>query len=280
MKVFRNLLKYLIVFAFLFSQSLVFSKDLTLQKALVYQGDEKITGFYMSEKLDGIRGYWDGEKLLTRSGKLINTPKWFIENFPPFELDGELWSKRNDFEFIQSAVLKKIPTDSWEKITYNIFEVPNTKGDFSKRLEKANKWFETNPNKNVKIIPQIICTGKDHLNGFLKKIESKGGEGVILKDPSQNYHNGKIPYILKVKNFSKMEGIVIGINKGKGKYKNMMGSLKIKLDNGIIFNLGSGFSDLERANPPKINSRVVFKHYGFTKNKIPKFPSFLDLKKE
>jgi DNA ligase-1 len=272
-----NCLIILILFLF---QTPGFSSSSQLQKAFVYKGDEKIKGFYMSEKLDGIRGYWDGTKLLTRKGNIINAPKWFIKNFPPFELDGELWSKRKDFEFIQSTVLKKTPDKSWEKITYNIFEVPNQKGNFPKRLEKARIWFKNNPNINVKIITQTVCAGKNHLDEFLKEIESKGGEGVIIKDPAQEYNKDKIPYVLKVKNYSDMEGIVIAVNKGKGKYENMMGSLTIKLENGITFNLGSGFSDFERADPPKINSIVTFKYYGFTKNKIPRFPSFLHVRKD
>jgi DNA ligase-1 len=279
----KILLKHLngliILIVFLF-QTPGFSSSSQLQKAFVYKGDEKIQGFYMSEKLDGIRGYWDGKHLLTRKGNIINAPKWFIKNFPPFELDGELWSKRNNFEFIQSTVLKKTPDKSWEKITYNIFEVPNQKGNFPKRLEKARIWFKNNPNNHVNIIPQAACTGKDHLDEFLKEIESKGGEGVIIKDPAQEYNKDKIPYVLKVKNYSDMEGIVIAVNKGKGKYENMMGSLTIKLENGITFNLGSGFSDFERADPPKINSIVTFKYYGFTKNKIPRFPSFLHVRKD
>jgi DNA ligase-1 len=272
-----NCLIILILFLF---QTPGFSSSSQLQKAFVYKGDEKIKGFYMSEKLDGIRGYWDGTKLLTRKGNIINAPKWFIKNFPPFELDGELWSKRKDFEFIQSTVLKKTPDKSWEKITYNIFEVPNQKGNFPKRLEKARIWFKNNSNNHVNIIPQTVCTGKDHLDEFLKEIESKGGEGVIIKDPSQEYNKDKTPYVLKVKNYSDMEGIVIAVNEGKGKYENMMGSLTIKLENGITFNLGSGFSDFERADPPKINSIVIFKYYGFTKNKIPRFPSFLHIRKD
>lgn len=280
MQFFLNPAKYLIVFMIFLSQTYAFSSSSQLQKAFVYKGDEKIKDFYMSEKLDGIRGYWDGKNLLTRKGNLINAPKWFVKNFPPFELDGELWSKRNNFEFIQSTVLKKTPDKSWEKITYNIFEVPNQKGNFPKRLEKAKIWFKTNPNKHVKIIPQKVCTGKKHLEKFLKEIESKGGEGVIIKDPAREYDNGKTPFVLKVKNYSDMEGIVIAVNEGNGKYENMMGSLTIKLENGITFNLGSGFSDSERADPPKINSIVTFKYYGFTKNKIPRFPSFLHVRKD
>ncbi len=265
---------------FLFSSTPVFSSKVLLQNARVYNGDEEITNWFMSEKLDGIRGYWNGKKLLTRKGKVINTPEWFIQNFPPFALDGELWSDRKSYEFIQSAVLDKHPSDSWKKITYNIFEVPYCEGDFSSRLKKAEKWFIENQNDHVKIIPQIICNGKEHLQKFLSMVESKGGEGVIIKDPAQKYHTGRTPHVLKVKNFSDMEGVVTGINQGSGKYKNMMGSLTVKLKNNVFFKIGTGFSDLERKNPPKINSTVTFKYYGFTKNGIPRFASFLHVRKD
>lgn len=280
MKNLRFNLKNIFLVILLFSPSPLLSKDLPLQKPVVYCGEENIQGWYMSEKLDGIRGYWNGKQLLTRKGNIINAPKWFTNNFPPFELDGELWSKRNNFEFIQSTVLKKTATDSWKKITYNIFEVPNQKGEFKQRLKKAESWFKSNKNSHVKIIPQIVCKGKKDLDEFLNSIESMGGEGVIIKDPHKPYHTGKKPFILKYKSFKAMEGIVISINKGKGKYKNMMGSLGIKLENGVTFNLGTGFSDLERKNPPKLNSTIRFKYYGFTKNKIPKFPSFLHVREK
>ena len=91
----------------------------------------------MSEKLDGVRGYWDGTHLQTRKGRLLHPPAWFIQNLPPFELDGELWSKREDFEFIQSTVMDQTPGEGWKKITYNVFEVPNSQGDFYSRLSRA-----------------------------------------------------------------------------------------------------------------------------------------------
>jgi len=33
----------------------------------------------MSEKLDGICAYWDGKELLSRGGKVIHAPKWFLK---------------------------------------------------------------------------------------------------------------------------------------------------------------------------------------------------------
>ena len=225
----------------------------------------------MSEKLDGIRGIWDGKHLYTKNGNLIHTPKFFTKDFPPFALDGELWTKRSNFENIQSIVLDHKPSDKWKVLTYNVFEVPFAKGDFLTRLEKV----KTFKGKYLKVIKQIKCKNKIHLNKFLKEIESKGGEGIVIKNPDLDYFIGRSSQILKVKSFRDMEGEVIGYNKGKGKYKRLVGSLKIKLKNGVVFNLGSGLNDEKRKNPPPLGSMVTFKYYGFTKYKKPKFAVFL-----
>ena len=234
----------------------------------------------MSEKLDGIRGYWDGNRMYTRKGIPLHPPTWFIKNFPPFPLDGELWSKRGDFEFIQTVVMDQIPGEEWKQITYNIFEVPNEKGDFFSRLNKAHTWFETHKNSYARIIPQVLIKEKSNMETFLKKIESMDGEGVIIKNPDMPYHTGRSPHILKIKNFQDMEGVVVGINKGKGKYKNIMGSITVTLENGTTFKLGTGFTDKVRHAPPQPGSTVTFKYYGLTKNGIPKFASFLRVRQD
>jgi DNA ligase-1 len=247
---------------------------LQIQKPKVYD-DQNISGWYMSEKLDGIRAYWDGKQFLTKNGNRLHPPKKFIINFPPFALDGELWSKRDDFEFIQQTVLDSVPSNDWKKITYNIFEVPDSKGDFLNRLDKAKKWFEKHPNKYVNIIKQIKCKNENHLNTYLEEVIALKGEGVIIKDASLKYHTGRSPHILKVKKAQDMEGVVIGYNLKEDK---TLKSLQIQLSNGIIFNLGSGFSKIQRIAPPKIGSTVTFKYYGYTKKGKPKFASFLRIR--
>jgi DNA ligase 1 len=69
---------------------------------------------------------------------------------------------------------------------------------------------------------------------------------------------------------------VIGHNYKDKKFK----SLIVKQKNEIIFNLGGGFSDKERLNPPRIGDKVTYKYYGFTKYGKPKFASFLRVRKE
>jgi DNA ligase-1 len=131
--------------------------------------DQNISGWVMSEKLDGIRGYWNGKKLISRGGKIIHAPKWFTKNFPPFEIDGELWTKRGDFNNISSIIRDKTPSSEWRKVTYNIFEVPNAKGNLFERLAKV-KPYES---KIIKIIPQYKIHSKKEMYKFLKEVKKK-----------------------------------------------------------------------------------------------------------
>ncbi len=249
-----------------------------LQKAKIYdKSKHNITNWYMSEKLDGIRAYWNGKEFISKNGNKIYAPDWFIKDFPNFELDGELWSKRDDFENIQNIVLDINPTSKWNEITYNIFEVPNTEGNFDKRLEKIKSWLDKNPNNFIKIIPQKICKNDSELNNYLKELIDKKAEGLIVKNPELDYFTGRSENILKVKKFYDDEALVIGLNYSKD---NKFKSLKLKLENGVIFNLGGGFSDKQRENPPKIGDIVTFKYYDLTKNNKPKFASFLRVRKK
>ena len=249
---------------------------LNLEKPKTYSNQE-ISGWFMSEKLDGIRAFWDGKNLLTKNGNIIYAPKYLTKNFPDFSLDGELWTKRNDFENIQNIVLDQKPSLQWSQITYNIFEVPSSKGDFGQRLERAKEWFKNNPNEKVNIIKQLKCKNSKHLENYLEEIVLLKGEGVIIKNPYLSYINKRSSNSLKVKKFYDTEGKVININYNSD---SNMKSLVLKLENGIVFNLGNGFTKENRINYPKIGETVTFKYYGLTKYKKPKFASFLRVRKK
>ncbi|MBD3841910.1 MAG: DNA ligase [Campylobacterales bacterium] len=256
-----------------------FADALTLQKAKNYE-DQNISGWMMSEKLDGIRAFWDGKKLLSRQAKEIKAPEWFVKNLPPFALDGELWSKRGDFENIQSIVMSQDSHARWQEITYNIFEVPRADGNFTARLAKAKAYIAKHQLRHVKIIHQHRCQDEKHLNQFLESITSLGGEGVIVKDGSADYFEGRSDLVLKVKKAEDMEAEVIGYKEGRGKYQGLLGSLKVRLANGVEFFIGSGLSDEVRANPPKIGEIVTFRYFGFTKEGRPKFASFMRVRRD
>ena len=233
--------------------------------------DQNITGWVMSEKLDGVRVYWDGSHLISRGGKIIHAPKWFTKNYPPFEIDGELWTKRGDFENISSIVRDKIPSKEWEEVKHYIFEMPNAKGDLFDRLKKLKPY----EGKTIRVIKQIPIKGKTHLDLFLEEIEAKGGEGLVVRDPNARYINKRTSKALKVKTFQDAECKVLGYTKGKGKYKDVIGAIQCQLDNGTQFKIGTGLSDAERANPPKIGEMVTFQYQKFTKYGKPRFPVYL-----
>ncbi|MCJ7765466.1 MAG: DNA ligase [Thiovulaceae bacterium] len=260
---------------FIFLLTLSASQLPPLQHARTYS-DQNISGWVMSEKLDGIRGYWDGENIYTKHGKRLFVPLGFTKNFPPFALDGELWSRRSDFEAIQSKVLQH--HGSWEGISYNIFEVPYAEGPFLARIDKAREWFLNHPNPAVRIIPQYSCRGSAHLERFLDEVVAEGGEGVMVKNPDLPYISGRTSAILKVKRVQDMEGRVVAVNLHK--QSGTMRSLVLELANGIRFSLGNGFTDHQRENPLPPGTLITFRYYGFTKYGKPKFASFMRIREE
>jgi len=233
--------------------------------------DQNISGWVMSEKLDGIRAYWDGKKLLSRGGHVIHAPKWFLKGYPPFAIDGELWSKRGEFEKISSIVRDRIPSEAWREIKHYIFEVPDVSGNLYVRLEKLTPYVS----ERLKLVEQKKIVSKEQLKAFLQDVEAQGGEGVVVRDPNAPYIAKRTSKALKVKSFLDDECEVVGYIKGKGKYEGAVGALQCRLCNGTLFKIGSGLSDAQRASPPAIGDIVTFKYKELTKYNKPRFPIFL-----
>ena len=235
-----------------------------------YSEDMNVTGWVMSEKLDGVRAFWDGEKLISRSGRIFNAPSSFTCEFPSFALDGELWISRGNFEHIVSITNTRSSNSRWEELTYNVFEVPNQEGDLLERLSKVKPFVS----KTLRVIKQIKVRSQDDVKVYFDAIIEQGGEGIVLRNYHVPYYVGRNKKSLKYKPFFDAECTVVSILEGKGKYKNLMGALSCKY-NGKLIKIGSGFSDDERKKPPKIGTLITFKYYGFTRLGNPKYSVFL-----
>ena len=218
-------------------------------------------GWYMSEKLDGVRCFWNGRTMYTRNGNLFYPPDWFKDLLPKdLALDGELWTERDDFQKSVSIVRRQDKNDEWKKITYMVYDAPVLKGKFSERLVKIEKTLANNPSKHVVFHKQVICKDSNHLDSEMKRVIGLKGEGLMIKDPNSLYEQKRSDLLLKVKQFDDSEATVVGHQKGTGRCSGMLGALQMKMDNGITFKIGSGFNDKERRKPPKIGSRVTFKY--------------------
>jgi DNA ligase-1 len=248
------------------------------QLARLYHDDIVIQDYYVSEKLDGIRGRWNGSALITRSGNIINAPAWFIKNFPQQTMEGELWLARNSFAKTASIILRKTPNEDWRNIKFMLFDLPEHKGTFSQRLIELRLLVDVIASPYLQVIPQFKLANKSELMQKLDELVEQGAEGLMLNHHNAYYQDGRSASLLKLKKHQDAEARVIEHIPGKGKYKNMLGSLLVELDSGLQFKIGSGFSDLQRQEPPQINTVITFKYYGLTARGIPRFASFLRVK--
>lgn len=246
---------------------------------VVYEDGVDVSGWLMSEKLDGVRGYWDGRRLLSKNGTPFYPPQDFTRNFPDFAVEGEIWGGRNTFEKTIGIVKKQAAHDGWLALKFGVFDVPAAGGGFEARLQKAADWFSGHPSEYAFVIGHLPVESRAHLAEELKRIEALGGEGIILRRPGSAYAAGRSGDVLKVKSYADMEAVVIAHIPGKGRNEGKMGSLLVALPGSRTrFKIGTGFSDAARENPPPIGTLITFKHYGFYKSGIPKFPSFLRIR--
>ncbi|WP_456380699.1 DNA ligase [Hydrogenimonas sp.] len=236
--------------------------------------DQNVTGWVMSEKLDGIRAYWDGRRLLFRSGRVIHAPEWFTRDYPPFPIDGELWSRRGDFATISSIVREKVPSARWHLLRHYIFDVPNAPGGLFERLKRVEPYV----GETIRIVPQYPVRDARALQLFLEKVERLGGEGVVVRDPRAPYVAGRSATILKVKRFRDDECTVVGYTEGKGRYRGKVGALVCRLSDGTIFKIGSGLDLATRENPPPPGTVVTFRYKELTHHGKPRFPVYLRIR--
>jgi DNA ligase-1 len=240
-----------------------------------WETDHDPTGWWMSEKLDGIRAYWDGRAFVSRLGNKFYAPDWFVADLPTDTLDGELWVGRKMFSETISIVRSGTGNDDWEKVTYVVFDAPKTAGAFEERIAHVASVLKKSRAPHARSLEHVTCNGFDHLRAELSRVEALGGEGLMLRRPKSLYEVGRSSSLLKVKTFHDTEARVIGHAPGTGKHKGRLGALIVELPDGTRFNVGTGFSDAERENPPKVGAVITFRYQELTKDGVPRFPSFV-----
>lgn len=282
--------------------------------------DNNIKDFLISEKLDGVRALWNGKHFYTRNGNVINVPKCFTQGYPKFFLDGELWSKRADFNNIISITNKSNAScKDYENINFYVFDVPhfetfeNLENIKIKELDcnilseklcflesrlQILRDFLRGKVTTIRIIRQEKLENMRALESKLDSITKLNGEGLVLRKNHAPYIAGRSNYNFKLKKFQDSECKVKEITQGKGKFEGKMGAIicvqtlesfspnihpKLNATNKnelIEFKIGTGFSNNLRENPPKVGTIITYKFQGFNKNGTPKFPVFLRIYKK
>jgi DNA ligase-1 len=256
-----------------------FIPQLTL--AQEYQVHKDYTGYWMSEKLDGIRAFWTGTELLTRNGNKIAAPTSFTYGLPNQALEGELWAGRGNFHLVQQTVLDEIPNaKAWARITFMLFDIPGAVRPFDERIASLKTIVATSNNPQINVVPHSLVSSNVQIVEKLDEIERQGGEGVMLRVANALYKSGRSNTLIKLKSYSDAEAMVIGYKAGKGKYSGMMGSIIVESAEGLQFLIGSGFTDSERENPPPIGTKINFRYNGKTQNGVPKFARYIKVRED
>lgn len=245
------------------------------------EADVDVSHYWVSEKYDGVRAYWDGAQLLTRAGNVIHAPAWFTAGWPAVPLDGELWAGRGRFEVVTATVRDFDPNDeAWQNIRFMVFDLPAHPGPFNSRLEQLQRLLASAAIDWLKAVPHTRVADATQLHRRLREIVSAGGEGLMLHREDSLYRAERSDDLLKFKSQQDGEARVIGHLPGKGKYRGMLGALLVQDAKGMQFRIGTGFTDEQRRHPPAIGSSVTYSYHNVTARGIPRFASFVRVRTE
>lgn len=269
-----------VLISLLFSHMAV-AKPPELTLANVYQKGMPLDGYWVSEKLDGVRAYWTGERFLSRGGHEYRAPDWFTEGFPVHPLDGELWMGRGRFAELSGAVRQEMPDDNdWQRIRFMVFDLPDKEATFDQRLARLRVLIQEVESPYMALVDQQRASTHEKLMQRLDEAVDGGAEGLMLRLGSSGYRSGRSNDLLKVKQYQDAEAVVVRHLPGKGKFEGVMGSMVVELEDGRQFRIGSGFTDGERALPPNPGTTITFKYYGLTATGLPRFASFLRIRND
>ena len=252
-----------------------------LMLANIYHSGVVLSDYWVSEKYDGVRGYWDGEKLLTRGGERIAVPVWFTENWPKTAMDGELWAGRGQFAKALSTVRQQTPDDAaWRTMRFMVFDLPAQQGPFIERISVLNGLVSQIDQPWVQAVLQSKVLTHQALKNLLLTSTKQGAEGLMLHRSASLYKGQRSDDLMKVKTHEDTEARVIAHIPGKGKYAGVLGALLMEIPAAggrpaQRFKLGTGFTDAQRQSPPAVGTVVTYRFRGLNEGGIPRFASFM-----
>ena len=268
------------------AQSLPPSPAPSLMLANVYRDGTILADYWVSEKYDGVRGYWDGQALRTRGGERVAAPTWFTAGWPKEPMDGELWAGHGQFARAVSTVRQQTPNDAaWRTLRFMVFDLPAHGGTFTERIPALNGLVSRIDQLWVQAVPQSKVASPQALRSLLDKTVKNGGEGLMLHRGASLYKGLRSDDLLKLKTHEDSEAQVVAHLPGQGKHAGSLGALLVEIPAADgkpaqRFKLGTGFSDVQRQNPPAIGARVTYRFRGLNDSGIPRFASFMRVRED
>lgn len=254
-------------------------------------------------KLDGIRAYVQGGVVLSRNNKPI--PNLHVQTlFSGLEhYDGELIvgspTSSTVFRDTTSGVMSK---EGKPNVTYYVFDhLKHLSSGWQDRIENI-----TAKRKGVVVHSYTLVDDIEALMAYEALCVDMGYEGLILRDPDGRYKQGRSTvnegYLLKLKRFQDAEAVVIGFeermhngneatvnelgrtkrssHKANKSGRGDLGALVCRTAEGIEFNIGTGFTDADRASiwerrDQFLGQLAKYKFFPVGQKEAPRHPVFL-----
>lgn len=249
---------------------------LPIQLAREAAPDIDPSGYLVSEKLDGVRAWWDGERLRFRSGLPVLAPHWFTARLPKAPLDGELWLGRGRFEALSGIVRRAAAVDAdWRDVRYVVFDLRRPEGVFAQRTADLSRLVAEVAFPALQAAEQRPVADRAALRRWFEQVQREGGEGLMLHRADAPWRPGRSDALLKLKPLLDADAMVVGHVPGRGRHEGRLGALQVRTAEGVEFLLGTGLTDAQRARPPALGDTVVYTFRGRTAAGVPRFASFV-----
>merc|ERR1719277_567399 len=120
----------------------------------------------------------------------------------------------------------------WKDVIYVVFDMPKHGGKFEERMEAMRGLLSADMPAAARTFARFhehqMCKGRAHLDDELKRVQSHGGEGLMLRRAGSLYETSRSSSLLKVKTFHDVEAVVTGHEAGKGRNSEVTGALRCR----------------------------------------------------
>lgn len=154
-------------------------------------------GWWCSEKLDGVRGYWDGhDTMLTRGGLKVVLPARILKQLPKdgTRLDGEFWIDRGIDRSKVLAAVENQHRKYWQNVRFITFDAHK-----SEPYKLRYAYLKSQPRLDVVRMTKVGRHLKDNVAALLEAAVAVGAEGIVCRDPEGLYKIGRNAAVVKVK---------------------------------------------------------------------------------
>ena len=188
-----------------------------------------LAGWLMSEKLDGVRAYWDGRQFLSRQGNLFHAPDWFVEGFPDVPLDGELWIDRKGSNGRSASCGGRTRATSGPRCGSWSSTPPRPPAGSRSAWSTWRRCWPAGPPKFARRHEHLQCEDVECLRAELARVEALGGEGLMLREPGSRYKSGRSMTLLEGEELPRCGGAVMGIRPARASDQGRLGALLARL---------------------------------------------------